>query len=65
VEFDLKKVAPGIYEVTPRNNLEPGEYCFFNTGQGAPGATVGMQGPVGGGGSGGGMLFDFGINPAE
>jgi hypothetical protein len=65
VEFDLKKVAPGIYEVTPRNNLEPGEYCFFNTGQGAPGATVGMQGPVGGGGTGGGMLFDFGINPAE
>jgi hypothetical protein len=64
VEFDLEKVSPGIYKVVPRNSLEPGEYCFFNTGQGGPAATVGIAGPVGGGG-GGGMVFDFGVNPAE
>jgi len=63
-QFDFKKVAPGIYEVTLRNNLQPGEYCFFNTGQTTAAGTVGMSGPVGGG-SGGGMLFDFGINPAQ
>jgi len=62
VEFDLVKVSPGVYRVVPRSNLQPGEYCFFNTGQ--TGTTVGMAGPVGGGG-GGGMLFDFGVNPAE
>jgi hypothetical protein len=62
VEFDLVKASPGIYRVVPRSNLQPGEYCFFNTGQ--TGTTVGMAGPVGGGG-GGGMLFDFGVNPAE
>jgi hypothetical protein len=64
VPFDFKKVAPGIYEVTLRNNLQPGEYCFFNTGQTTAAGTVGTSGPVGGG-SGGGMLFDFGINPSE
>jgi len=63
VEFDFKKVAPGIYEVTPRKNLEPGEYCFFNTGQTVGPGIAGMPGPVAVGV--GGMLFDFGINPAK
>jgi len=59
VGFDFVKLSPGVFRVVPRSNVEPGEYCFFNTGQ------VGFAGPVGGGGGGGGMLFDFGINPAE
>jgi hypothetical protein len=58
VDFDFQKLSPGNYKVVPRNNLQPGEYCFFSTGQ--AGTTVGMSGPVGGG-----MLFDFGVNPAE
>jgi hypothetical protein len=53
VEFDYTKVAPGIYKVTPRVGVEPGEYCFFYTGTNT---AMGM---------GGGQLFDFGINPAE
>jgi hypothetical protein len=56
-DFDFERVAPGTYKVTLRKDLEPGEYCFFNTGQATP------AGPMGG--YGGGMLFDFGINPAE
>ena len=55
--FDYEKVAPGIYKVIPRENLQPGEYCFLYTGQATP------TGPMGGGGVG--MLFDFDINPAE
>jgi len=53
VEFDYTKAAPGIYKVTPRVDMEPGEYCFFYTGTNT---AMGM---------GGGQLFDFGINPAE
>jgi hypothetical protein len=52
-EFDFTKVSPGIYKVVPRAALQPGEYCFFYTGQ-----NTAM-------GAGGGNLFDFGINPAE
>ena len=53
VEFDFQKMAPGIYQVRPRTDMEPGEYCFiFN-----------LQNAVRGGG--GGSLFDFGVNPAE
>jgi hypothetical protein len=65
VEFDFKKVAPGIYEVTPRKNLAPGEYCFFNTGQTVGAGMAGTAGPVGVGAGAGGMLFDFGINPTK
>lgn len=52
-EFNFEKVAPGIYKVVPRADMQPGEYCFFYTGQ-----NTAM-------GAGGGNLFDFGINPAE
>jgi hypothetical protein len=53
VEFDFQKVAPGIYKIVPRDDMHPGEYCFFYTGQNN---AMGM---------GGGNLFDFGINPAQ
>jgi hypothetical protein len=53
VDFDFEKIAPGIYKIAPRDDMQPGEYCFFYTGQNN---SMGM---------GGGNLFDFGINPAE
>jgi hypothetical protein len=53
VDFDFEKIAPGIYKIVPHADMQPGEYCFFYTGQNN---AMGM---------GGGNLFDFGINPAE
>jgi hypothetical protein len=53
VDFDFQKVAPGIFKIVPRDDMQPGEYCFFYTGQNN---AMGM---------GGGNLFDFGINPAQ
>lgn len=52
-DFNFEKVAPGVFKVVPRADLKPGEYCFFYTGQ-----NTAM-------GTGGGTLFDFGINPPE
>ncbi len=54
IEFDFQKLAPGTYKVTPRADLEPGEYCFIYT---SPAAGAGP--------SIGGQLFDFGVNPAQ
>ncbi len=47
VEFDFEKLAVGVYKVTPRVDLQPGEYCFFYTGAGT---------------AVWGQLFDFGVN---
>lgn len=54
IEFDFQKLAPGVYKVAPRADLEPGEYCFIYT---SPAMGVGA--------SIGGQLFDFGVNPAQ
>lgn len=51
MDFDFEKIAPGIYKVTPKSPLKPGEYCFFYAG-----TNMGM-------GMTGGKLFDFGIDP--
>jgi len=51
MDFDFEKVAPGVYKVTPKSPLKPGEYCFFYAG-----TNMGM-------GMTGGKLFDFGIDP--
>jgi hypothetical protein len=51
VPFDFEKIGPGIYKVSPRENLPPGEYCFFHTGTDV---AYGAQG---------GQLFDFGVDP--
>jgi hypothetical protein len=53
VDIDYAKVAPGVYKVTPRNPMAPGEYCFFYAG-----TNMAM-------GQTGGKLFDFGIDRAE
>lgn len=29
VDFSIKKLRPGVYEVSPKSPLTPGEYCFF------------------------------------
>lgn len=47
----VQQVEPGIYEVTPTKPLKPGEYCFV-----PPGGAVAF-------GTGGGQVFDFGIDP--
>ena len=51
VAFGYEKVAPGIYKITPREDVKPGEYGFLYGGN--------FQGIVPGGG---GWLFDFGID---
>lgn len=45
--FTYEKIAPGVYKVTPQQNLTDGEYGFFNA--------------AGAGPSGGAKIFDFGI----
>lgn len=52
VEFTFEKLKPGIYKVTPKQPLAPGEYCFLGAGIGgafAPGAAQANR------------LFDFGV----
>lgn len=44
--FDYEKLAPGIFRVTPRADLPPGEYCFAYASQIAAGFS---------------KVFDFGI----
>ena len=49
VDFEMKKLGPGAYRVTPKETLGPGEYCFFY-------ALAATQ-------TGGGKIFDFGVDP--
>jgi hypothetical protein len=49
IDFDIKKLQPGVYRVTPRESMPPGEYCFFY-------ALAATQ-------TGGGKIFDFGVDP--
>lgn len=46
-EFTYEKIAPGVYKVTPKVDLNDGEYGFYNGGGAGP--------------SGGAKIFDFGI----
>lgn len=48
-DFSFEKVRNGIFKVTPKTDLEPGEYCFFYAGN------------VSGLGFAGGKLFDFSV----
>lgn len=56
IDFTYEDVAPGIYRVTPRSDLLPGEYGFVYA---SGGASAMMQ--VYGGMSGGSKVFDFGV----
>ncbi len=51
-EFNFEKIGPGVFKVAPKADLQPGEYCFFFTGENRAGA-------------GGGSLFDFGIDGGQ
>ena len=31
-EFSFEKIRAGVYKVTPKSNLNPGEYCFYYAG---------------------------------
>ncbi|MGH9846492.1 MAG: hypothetical protein ACREEM_47955 [Blastocatellia bacterium] len=48
-EFTFEKLKSGVFKVTPKVNLDPGEYCFY------------FAGVAGAYGIAGGKLFDFGI----
>ena len=56
---DLKfdRIKPGVYDAEPVEDLRPGEYAFYFSGE-TPG---GFAGAYGGGGSGG-KLFPFGVD---
>lgn len=49
-EFDYERLEPGVYRVTPKKDLAPGEYCFLYGGSVATSGTG--AGP---------KLFDFAI----
>jgi len=56
IGFTFEKLKPGIYKVTTKNPLAPGEYCFLSASMGgayAPGAAAANR------------LFDFSISPPE
>lgn len=48
-EYSFEKIKPGIYKVTPKENLKAGEYCFY------------FGNNVTGIGIAGGKIFDFGV----
>lgn len=49
VDFVIKKIKQGVYEVKPRNPMTAGEYCFFYA------AGTANEGGVG-------KVFDFGVD---
>jgi hypothetical protein len=52
IPFTFEKIKPGIYKVTAKNPLSPGEYCFLSANYGsafAPGAAQASR------------LFDFSL----
>ena len=52
IPFTFEKIKPGIYKVTAKNPLSPGEYCFLSASYGgayAPGAATANR------------LFDFSV----
>lgn len=50
--FDFEKLAPGIYRVTPKEDLANGEYCLFYGGNSIFGTYSTTSG---------GKVFDFGV----
>jgi hypothetical protein len=53
--FDFEKLGPGIYKVTPKEDLANGEYGFFYSGTASYGPFVVAS-------QGGGKIFDFTVN---
>lgn len=51
VDLLIERIQPGVYKVTTKSVLTPGEYCFFY----AAGASTMMS-------AGTGKLFDFGVD---
>ena len=59
VPFTFERREPGVYEVTPLEDLGLGEFCFFPLGTGGGGTSAGYGGP------GANTLFDFGVDPPD
>lgn len=51
--FDFERIAPGIFKVTPRQDLAGGEYGFFYGGNAVAGVYMTTAG---------GKVFDFGVD---
>ena len=59
VPFTFDRLEPGVYEVTPTEDLGLGEFCFFPLGTAGAGNLAGHVGP-----GASNALFDFGVDPA-
>jgi hypothetical protein len=59
ISFSYEKIAPGVYKVTPKAALQPGEYGFIT----ASGA--GIVSPYGVGVASASRVFDFGVTAAD
>jgi hypothetical protein len=57
--FNYEKLGPGIYKVSPKDDLDDGEYCFFYGGS-TPMAGYGFFSA-----GGGQRVFDFGIKESQ
>lgn len=57
VPFTFDRLEPGVYEVTPTEDLGLGEFCFFPLGTAGAGNLAGHVGP-----GSSNVLFDFGVD---
>ena len=57
IAFDYEQVTPGVFKVTPRADLPPGEYGFLYS------VTAGVGPGVWGNGTAGARIFDFAVQP--
>ncbi len=59
VPFNVERIRPGVYRVTPAEPLTPGEYGFIGSGPGGPYFMGGYGGAYAAGRS---RIFDFGVD---
>ncbi|WP_037504500.1 hypothetical protein [Sphingobium bisphenolivorans] len=57
IGFDYEQVAPGVFKVSPKADLEAGEYGFLYS------VSAGSGPGMWGGGTGGARIFDFAVRP--
>jgi len=55
IGFDYEQVAPGVFKVSPKSDLEAGEYGFLYS------VSTGSGPGMWGGGTGGARVFDFAV----
>lgn len=57
IAFDYEQITPGVFKVTPKEDLPAGEYGFLYS------VSAGVGPGVWGNGTGGARIFDFAIGP--